>query len=144
MSKVTVEMDDTLDELVESVEADVLQDFMDYLEENPELEDFDDYYQDRGCDVVHEIVDSATPIYNKEIDDLYYLHGNEFDEAYENAGIGDGTEDNHKAITIYCYLEERAFDRQREIQEKFEEIINEVYDVPPTTAEKIKMLKEEF
>jgi len=142
--KRTIEIDDTLDELVESVEADVLQNFLDYFEENPELEDFDEYYQEQGCDYVHETVDSTTPIYNSEIDGLYYLYGDEFEEAYENAGIGNGTEDNHRQVAIYCYLEERAFEKQREIEEKFKEIINECYDVPPTLKEIIEMLKEEL
>lgn len=144
MVKRTIEIDDTLDELVESVEADVLQDFLDYLNDNPELEDFDEYYQEQGCDYIHEMVDSTVPVYNSEIDGLYYLYGDEFEESYQNAGIGDGTEENHRAVAIYCYLEEKAFERQNEIQEKFKEILNECYDVPPTIAERIKMLKEEF
>ena len=121
MTKRMVEMDDTLDETIESIKEDVKQDFLDYLKDNPDLSDFDDYYQQQGADRVHEIVDSGTPIYTKEIDDLYYLYGDQFDEAYKNAGIGDGTEDNHRQVAIYCYLEEQAFEYQHELETAFEE-----------------------
>ena len=34
------------------------------------------------------------------------MHGNDLDEAYNNAGIGDGSEDNHRQVAIYCYIEQ--------------------------------------
>lgn len=119
--KRTVEIDDNLDEMVEGLQEEVRQDFVDYLEQNPDLEDFDTYYQHQGCDFVHEASDSATPIYYSDIDGLYYLYGSEFDEAYSNAGIGDGSEDNHRQVTIYCYLSEKAFDEQRRVNELWDE-----------------------
>ncbi len=123
MTKRTIEIDDTLEETINTVKEEVRQNFLDYLKDNPELDDFEDYCQDTGCDAVHEIADSNTPIYYSEIDGLYYLYGSEFDEAYSNAGIGKGDEDNHRQVAIYCYLSEKAFDYQRELQDNFEEYL---------------------
>lgn len=121
--KRTIEIEDNLDETVDGVKEEVKNDFSQYLKENPDISDFDEYYQAQGYDRVHEIVDSSTPIYNSEIDGLYYIYGNEFDEAYENAGIGDGTENNHRQVTIYCYLSEKAFEYQGELETEFNEFI---------------------
>jgi len=121
MAKRTIEIDDDLDEIVSGLCSEVCEDFLDYLEQNPDLDDFDDYYQARGCDFVHEASDSSTPIYYSDIDGLYYLYGSEFDEAYSNAGIGDGSEDNHRQVTIYCYLSEKAFEEQRRVSDLWDE-----------------------
>jgi hypothetical protein len=124
MTKRTVEMEDNLDETVDSVKEEIRDNFIEYLRENPDCEEFDDYYQDKGCDAVHEISDSNTPIYTKEIDGLYYLYSDEFDEAYKNAGIGNGTEDNHQQVAIYCYLSEQGFNYLGELQDEFEEWVS--------------------
>ena len=117
--KRTIEIEDDLDETVDGVKEEILDDFIEFLKEN-KIEDFDDYYQKQGCDRVHEICDSSTPIYYSEIDGLYYLYGDEFEEAYKNAGLGDGSEDNHRQVAIYCYLSEHGFGFLNEIQEAFE------------------------
>ena len=123
MSKTrTIEIEDTLDDIVDNVKDELKDDFIDFLKENPETESFDDY---EPHDRLVEIVDSNTPIYYSEIDGLYYLYGSELDEAYKNAGIGDGTEDNHRQITIYCYLEEKAWDYFRDLNEIFDEFIEQ-------------------
>lgn len=125
MVKRTIEIDDNLYETVDSVKEEIRDNFIEYLKENPDTDDFDDYYQAQGCDAVHEICDSNTPIYNSDIDGLYYIYGDEFDEAYKNAGIGDGREDNHRQVAIYCYLSDKGFDYLRELQDEFEEWISE-------------------
>lgn len=117
--KRTIEIEDDLDEIVDGVKEEILDDFIEFIKEN-EIEDFDDYYQKQGCDRVHEICDSCTPIYYSDIDGLYYLYGDEFEEAYKNAGFGDGSEDNHRQVTIYCYLSDKGFEFLNEIQESFE------------------------
>ena len=119
--KRTIEIEDNLTELVESCQEELKYDFRAYLKENPDITDFDTYYQQQGCDRAHEIADSSTPIYYSGIDGLYYLYGSEFDEAYSNAGIGDGTEDNHRQVCIYCYLSEKTFDYMRELEEWFDD-----------------------
>lgn len=121
MSKRTVEMEDDLQERVDNVEEEIKDNFITYLKENSDIKDFEEYYQASGCECVHEVSDSNVPIMNKNIDDLYYLYGDMFDEAYKNAGLGDGTEYNHRQVTIYCYLSEQGFDYLRELEELFNE-----------------------
>ena len=116
-----VEIEDDLQETVDSVKEEIKDNFIDYLKENPDIADFGEYYQAQGCESVHEIADSNTPIYYSNIDGLYYLYGNEFDEAYKNAGIGNGDEDNHRGVAIYCYLSQEGFDYLRELEELFGE-----------------------
>ncbi len=125
MTKRTIEIEDDLDETVQDVKDEILENFKEYFKEyfkdNSDISDFDTYYQAQGCDSVHEIADSNTPIYYSDIDGLYFLYGNEFDEAYNNAGLGDGTEDNHRQVAIYCYLSEKGFDYLRELENAFDE-----------------------
>ena len=123
MVKRKVEIEDDLNETVDTLKEEVCDHFLEYLKENPDCDDFDQYYQAGGCDAVHEFSNSSTPIYYSDIDGLYYLYGDEFDEAYTNAGIGDGSENNHRQVAIYCYLSEKAFEYQRELQDSFEEYL---------------------
>lgn len=104
MPKITVEMEDTLQETVEACIEEAKYQLLEVLENNTDLFD---KWRYNGAD--HELVDGMVPIYTKEIDDLYYLHGNELEEAYHNAGIGHGDEDNHKQAAIFCYLEEKMW-----------------------------------
>lgn len=128
MSKRTIEIDDDLQERVHSVELEIKDNFVEYLKDNKNITDFETYYQKQGCDAVHEIADSNVPIYNSDIDGLYYLYGDEFDEAYETAGFGDGTEDNHKQVTIYCYLSQKGFDYLEELKDTFDEFSKDGID----------------
>lgn len=102
--KRTIEIDDTLQETIEEAKDELRADFASYLKENPDTEDMDTYWQAQGADMMHEIADSNTPIYYGEIDGLYYLYSDELEEAYENEGVGNGSEDNHRQVTIYCYI----------------------------------------
>jgi hypothetical protein len=120
-----IEIEDNLEETINDAKEELLDDFKAYFNDNQDIDDFDTYYQAQGCDMAHEIADSNTPIYYSEIDSLYYLYGNEFDEAYSNAGIGDGTEDNHRQVTIYCYISEKLFDYMRELEEAFNEWLDD-------------------
>ena len=108
--KRTIEIDDILDDTVEDTKTETIDLLEEIHKENP---DFDkdqcvEAMQYDGRD--SEIVDSNTPIYYSKIDGLYYLYANDFDEAYNNAGIGDGSEDNHRQVAIYCYLQEKQWD----------------------------------
>jgi hypothetical protein len=103
-----VELEDTLQERVDSLIADVEALLLEYLEENkpdscPCLHNDLDY-----SGAFHEIVDSATPVYYSEIDTIHYLYGDRMEEAYNDAGIGDKSEANWKQVAIYCYLEQEA------------------------------------
>jgi len=121
--KRTVVIDDDLDERIDSCKSELLNNFIEYLDDNYDIDDFNTYYQQQGCDVVHEIADSNTPIYYSDIDGLYYLYSDEFDEAFDNAGCYGKNEkpDNYKQIAILFYLEEKIFDFMRELEEWFDD-----------------------
>jgi len=119
--KRSIEIDDSLDERVKNAIDEVKEAYKDWLIEDVMREPIDEetlldtWYQGRdgknyGCDLIHEVTDSHTPIYNSEIDGLYYLYGNEFEESYKNAGFGSGEENNHRQVAIYCYINEKVND----------------------------------
>lgn len=118
-----VEIDDTLDSRVDSAKTDLLDAFTEWRKDNPQDEPKDWEPHDQ----LFEIADSATPIYNKEIADLHYLYGSDFEQAYQDAGIGDGTEDNHDAVAIFCYIEAQLWDYARELMDEAQE----AYDNEP-------------
>lgn len=113
MTKRTVEIDDTLDEIVESAIDDVKQELLSYLEQNPDTDETPDLGNDLDYSgAIHEIVDSAVPVYTSEINDLFYLYGNRFEQAFDDAGIGDKSDPNWpsgwKPAAIYCYIDEQV------------------------------------
>ena len=138
MTKRTIEIDDNLDDLIDGHKEEILDDFIDYLEETIDLTDFDEYYQEQGCDFVHESADSYTPIYNSDIDGLWYLYGDEFADAFENAGFD--MSDNYKQQAIYCYISDKGFEFQRLLENKFNDWIAE--EKPRPIKEFIEELKE--
>lgn len=110
--KRTIEIDDTLQSDLDGITEEIEERAREYLKENPDTEwaDQHDMMSDLNYNgSIHEIVDSAVPIYTADINGLRYLYGSEFDQAYADAGIGDGSEDNHAAVTIYCYYSQHAF-----------------------------------
>lgn len=116
--KHNVEMDDTLDERIANVKQELKEQFDEIIKENPDYS-FEDIYQ-KIVDSISEIVDSNTPIYTKEIDDLYYLYGFEFEAAYNNAGCYHEQPNNYRQVCVYFYLEEQAHEYFRELQTEFE------------------------
>ena len=125
MTKRIVEIEDDLTEIIEGLKEEILEDFKDYFNDNTDMDDFDQYYQAQGCDFVTEASDSSTPIYYSEIDGLYYLYGNEFDDAYDDAGLGNGKEDNHRQVAIYCYISAQGFDYLRELEVAFKDWLDD-------------------
>ena len=117
MVKRTIEIDDSLDERVECCKEEILDDFIEYFLENPDISDFDEYYQAQGCAMCHEICDSNTPIYYSDIDGLWYLYSDFFEEAYKDV-FGNELHDsqNYKQAAIYCYLSNAGFEFLNEIQ----------------------------
>jgi len=123
--KVTVEIEDSLQDYCDNATDEMVDRFISYLEQNPDVEDWDTIYQQELADAMHEIADSNTPIYYSEIDGVYYLHGDELEESYKNHGFGDGTEDNHRQVTICCYILDAISETMTDLEEKFEEFIDE-------------------
>ena len=122
MVKRTIEIEDTLGEIIDSVKSDVKTEIENYIKENESKPDYSDLDY-RGA--IHEIIDGAVPVYTGEINDLFYLYGNDFEEAFDNAGIGD-KDDEHwpcgwKAAAIYCYIEQ-------ELMNALDEMIDEIWD----------------
>lgn len=105
------EIDDTLEENTQGA-IDELKDYLlEYLKENPDTDSLPDLGNDLDYSGrVHEIVDGSVPIYTKEIEDTWYLHKNELEEAYENAGCGDNPLENNGMSAIYFYIYERVCD----------------------------------
>lgn len=111
--KITIDINDKLPEIIEAVIDEVKEAIVSYalkndLQKLPDLSNAIDY-----DGTLHEIIDSAVPIYTNDIKDIYYLHDNELDEAFDNAGLGDRDASwplGWKAAAIYCYLEQEVYE----------------------------------
>jgi hypothetical protein len=110
MSKITIEIEDTLQDRVDSAIEDVKDELLRYCEDSEP-----DKLPDLGNDLdysggYHEIIDSSVPIYNKEIDDIFYLHGRDVEAAFDDAGIGskedEGWPSGWRPAAIYCYIDQ--------------------------------------
>ena len=128
--KRTIEIDDTLQETLGGLTDEVEGMIREYYTENPD-EDFSDSWKlweamDYSGGLTEQ-VDSSTPIYYHEIDALHFLHGNVLEEAYDDAGIGDKSEDNWKQIAIYCWLEQGL---REWFENNAEDIFNECREEP--------------
>ena len=125
--KKKIEVEDILEERVEMAIEGVTDMLREYCEDNkpsdiPALHEDLDY-----SGHVHELIDGCVPVYNKELDDTWYLHKNVLIEAYENAGIGEDPSEKNGAVAIYCYLQERVSQWYHEnAQELFEGFMKEV------------------
>jgi hypothetical protein len=131
--KRTIEVEDTLQDCVDSAIEDVRAELVSYLEQNPDTDETPDLGNDLDYSgAVHSIVDGAVPIYTSEIRDIFYLHGDDVEQAFDFAGIGtkedEGWPMGWKAAAIYCYIEQQVaewyqsnakdiFDEWREKQE---------------------------
>lgn len=104
-----IEIDDTLQDRVNSAIDDVKQELLNFLEANPDTDDVPDLGNDLDYSgAIHEIVDGSVPIYTKEIKDTWYLYASELEEAYENAGCGDNPRENNGMAAIYFYIQEKV------------------------------------
>lgn len=110
-----VEIDDTLDDCVESAIDEVKDELLSYLEQNPDTEKLPCLNNDLDYSgAIHEIIDGSVPIYTKEINDIFYLHGSEVEDAFDDAGIGEKRDGQNgfpcgwKAAAIYCYIEQKV------------------------------------
>lgn len=118
--KRTIEINDTLEENVETACEEVKTELENYLDENkpsscPDLNDLD------YSGAIHEIVDSSVPIYTKEIEDTWYLYSNELERAYNDAGIGNNPRENDGMSAIYFYI-------QQEVNNWFHDNAESIYD----------------
>jgi hypothetical protein len=127
MSKRNVEIDDTLQDHVDSAIEDVKAELLSFLEENPDTEETPDLGNDLDYSgTIHEVIDGSVPIYTKEIEDTFYLYGDKIEAAFDDAGIGtkedNGWPNGWKAAAIYCYIEQQVHEWYRkEADDVFEE-----------------------
>lgn len=106
--KRTIEIEDSLQDRVDSAIEDVKAELLSYCEENkpdslPCISNDLDY-----SGAIHEIVDGSVPIYTKEIDDTWYLHGSDLESAYEDAGCGANPKENNGMAAIYFYIDQQV------------------------------------
>ena len=120
-----IEIDDTLQDRVDSAIEDVRQELLDYLNENkpdslPCLNNDLNY-----SGVIHEIVGGSVPNYTKEIEDTWYLYASELEEAYKNAGCGENPRENDGMNAIYYYISDKVnewyHDNAEEVFEDWQE-----------------------
>jgi hypothetical protein len=151
--KIQIEMEDNLQEIIQSVSESIEYTLKEFLEDNPDWLDKVNSYL-TSCVVqapellgdldhdgaIHSIIDNAVPTKTKELKDLWYLHGDEFEKAFDMAGIGGKTDNDWpmgwKPAAIYCYLEQQALqwydDNCQEMVEDF------------NSKRKQKLVKEEL
>lgn len=109
--KKTVEIDDSLQECVDSACSAVADEVKQYLDDNPDTDSAPDLGKLDYSGAIHEIIDGSVPIYTNEIRDIMYLHKQEVEEAFNSAGLG-SKDDNWpmgwEAAAIYCYIEQEV------------------------------------
>lgn len=110
--KRTIEIEDKLEAYVDNATSQITDLIREWCEANdadecPDLSNDLDY-----SGRVHEIIDGSVPIWTSEINDAFYLHGNEIESAFDDAGIGEKNDDSWpmgwKAAAIYCYIEQEV------------------------------------
>jgi hypothetical protein len=109
--KKTITIDDNLQEIIKRAESKTEHFLREYVEQNPNKVKQNgkliapDIDQDLDYDgSIHQIVDQCVPVYHKEIKDLWYLYGEQFESAYEDAGVGNKDQENWQSVAIYFYL----------------------------------------
>jgi hypothetical protein len=121
-----VEVEDNLDDIVQGAIDSVKEELLSFLNDNPDTDTCPDISNDLDYSgAIHEIIDGAVPIYTSEINDLFYLYGDELEQAFDDAGIGEkddkGWPMGWKAAAIYCYIEQK-------VHEWYHENAEEVFD----------------
>jgi hypothetical protein len=107
--KRTVEIEDSLQDRVDTAIQEVEQELRNFLEENTDTYETPCLNNDLDYSgTIHEIVDGSVPIYTKEIEDTWYLYASELEEAYDNAGVGDDSRENDGMAAIYYYIMEKV------------------------------------
>ena len=99
MPKITVELDDDLEERLENAIEEAKDALIWYLDNNHDMpHSLSDFCND------HEIAGSATPCYTRDIETAWFLHANELEEAYENSGLGNNPREGDGTTAIYAYI----------------------------------------
>lgn len=135
--KRTIEIEDTLQERVDSAIDDVKQELLNFLEANPDFDGVPCINNDLDYSgAIHEIIDGSVPIYTHEINSTMFLHGSEIEQAFDDAGLG--TRDDFKdsplgwqGAAIYCYIQEQVNDWYHN---NAEDVVDEWREAHPVEA----------
>lgn len=109
MAKINVEIDDTLQERVDTSKRELMDEVQDYIVEHADIKSVEEVYEAIE-ESMSEIADSNTPVYTKDIGDLFYVHHQALTDAYEDA-YGplhqDERDEQHdwRATAICVYIE---------------------------------------
>lgn len=124
MTKRTIEIDDALPDCVQSAIEEVERELREHLAENPDCDEAPCLSNDLDCNgAIHDIVDSAVPVYDGQIDAAWFLYRRELEEAYDNAGVGDNPRDANGMAAIYYYIYEKVAEWYAEnAEEIFEQV----------------------
>jgi hypothetical protein len=120
MSELNITINDTLSERLESLLRDVREHVAEYIEEHKPDRAPGFIELDNSGDL-QEMIDCAVPIEDGEIRDIWYVHADELLSAYQDDGIGDGTEPNLQQVAIYCWLEQKLAD-------ELDDLVEEIHD----------------
>ena len=110
--KRTIEIDDTLQDCVDGAIEQVEAELISFLEQNErdEVPCLNNDLDHSGR--IHEIVDGAVPIYTQQITDIFYLHGDEVEQAFDDSGCGDKNNlrwpCGWKTAAVYTYIEQKV------------------------------------
>lgn len=116
----------TLKERVDNAKQELRDDFKSCLQENSDIANFDDYLNHQSYDTINDITGNNTPTNINEINGIYYLYGNELEQAYDNVKYGDVRDEaicdihtkNFRQVCISMHI-------KQELYEEFEKIGNE-------------------
>ncbi len=127
MPKRNIEINDTLEETIELTIDEVKAELERYLDENkpdelPCLNNDLDY-----SGAIHEIIDSSVPIYTKELEDTWYLYGDELKEALDDSGCY-AADDLAKLTNDQMIMSAYYFYLQNKVNEWYSENAQEVFD----------------
>jgi len=123
MNKITITIEDTMQDMIFKSCEQLAEYIADYIAqgEAPILENWYNFY---GRKKYKDIIDSNTPIYYLDVSGLFYLYKYELVEAYENAEVGDLSEENNpNKACIYFFLHGKLNEFFSSIKEKEKDII---------------------
>jgi len=126
MPKINISIEDNLQDWVNDAIEQVQKELENYIAQNKDLEETPCLNNDLDYSgAIHEIIDGAIPIYTDDINNAFYLHGDEIEQAFDDAGIGEkndkGWPMGWRVAAIYCYIQEK-------VNEWYQENASDIFD----------------
>jgi hypothetical protein len=111
--KRTIEIEDNLEHDISVVQDAIKEDFLIYIENNPDISDFEEYYQENAVELISSVAD-ALSIYDRTGE--YFLYQRIIDEAYENAGLFNEKPNNYIEVAYMCLMEQEGHEFLHELK----------------------------